>query len=92
MQGDQFWPATRQLPEQKFKGKPKKQPLSDNMRKKLKRSQNFVKGYKNNDKENLTVFEHKTYLIMGVLLICNFVFRFIKKGMTVCKFSRKSWF
>ena len=49
--------------------------------KKLKRSQNFVKGYKNKDKENLTVFEHKTYLIMGVLLICNFVLRFIKKGI-----------
>ena len=51
------------------------------MRKKLKRSQNFVKGYKSKDKENLTVFEHKTYLIMGVLLICNFVLRFIKKGI-----------
>lgn len=80
MQGDQFWPATRQLPVKKFKGKPQKQALSENMRKKLKRSQNFVKGYKNNDKENLTVFESKTYLIMGVLLICNFVLRFIKKG------------
>ena len=51
------------------------------MRKKLKRSQNFVQGYKNKDKENLTVFERKTYLIMGVLLICNFVLRFIKKGI-----------
>ena len=81
MQGDQFWPATRQLPVKKFKGKPQKQPLSENMRKKLKRSQNFVKGYKNKDKENLTVFERKTYLIMGVLLICNFVLRFIKKGI-----------
>ena len=81
MQGDQFWPATRQIPVQKLKGKPQKQALSENMRKKLKRSQNFVKGYKNKDKENLTVFEHKTYLIMGVLLICNFVLRFIKKGI-----------
>ena len=59
----------------------RKKALSENMRKKLKRSQNFVKGYKNKDKENLTVFEHKTYLIMGVLLICNFVLRFIKKGI-----------
>lgn len=69
------------FPCKKFKGKPQKQALSENMRKKLKRSQNFVKGYKNKDKENLTVFEHKTYLIMGVLLICNFVLRFIKKGI-----------
>ena len=50
-------------------------------KKNLKRSQKSVKGKESRLMENLRLFRHKVYQIIGILLIYHFFFSFTKKAI-----------